>query len=177
LILKGETKMKKRLFILVAGLIVLSILVAPVTARTIRTDYEGFEYYVDSLAPGREWVSEDGVYHVRGAQEAYEDVVSDPRLCGDTVVTINANLQLADGPVWVYGPMWGTSRTDNDDGYWEGSWVGQRTESEGFSYIRCVLRGHGAYEGLQARVSYVRESPVFTDPFVVNGVVMEPGGD
>jgi hypothetical protein len=168
--------MKKRLFILVAGLIVLSILVAPVTARTIRTDYEGFEYYVDSLALGREWISEDGVYHVRGAQEAYEDVVNDPRLSGDTVVTINGNFHFADWPVIVYGPMWGTFRIDNDDGYWEGSWVGQRTEFGGFSYIRGVLCGHGAYEGLQARVSYVRESPVFTDPFVVHGVVMEPEG-
>jgi hypothetical protein len=166
--------MKKRLLILVAGLIVLSILVAPVAARTIRTEYYGFEYFVGSLSPGREWVS-GAVYHVRGAQEAYEDVVSDPRLCGDTLVTINANFQFADWPVIVYGPMWGTFRIDNDGGYWEGSWVGQRTE-QGFSYIRGVGRGYGAYEGLQARVDYVRESPAFTDPFVVCGVVMDPGG-
>ena len=169
--------MKKRLFILVAGLVVLSILAAPVAAGTTRTEYEGFEYFVDSLSPGREWVSDDGVYHVRGAQEAYEDVVSDPRLCGDTVVTINGNFQFADEPVIVYGPMWGTTRLDNEDGYWEGSWVGKRTESEGFSYIRGVFFGHGAYEGLQARVDYVRESPHFTDPFSVHGVVMDPGGE
>jgi hypothetical protein len=168
--------MKKRLFIFVAGLVVLSILAAPVAAGTIRTEYEGVEYFVESISPGREWVSDDGVYHVRGAQEAYEDVVDDPRLCGELVVTINANFAFADYPVIVYGPMWGTTRIENENGYWEGSWVGQRTE-EGFSYIRCVLHGHGAYEGLQARVEYARESPVFTDPFAVHGVVMEPGGN
>ena len=168
--------MKKQLFILAAGLIVLSILVAPVAAGTIRTEYEGVEYFVEKLSSGREWVSDDGVYHIRGAQEAYEDVVDDPRLCGDTIVTINANFQFADNPVIVYGPMWGTSRIDNEDGYWEGSWVGKRTE-QGFSYIRAVMKGHGAYEGLQARVDYARESPVFTDPFAVHGVVMDPGGE
>ena len=169
--------MKKQLFILVAGLVVLSIVAAPVAAGTIRTEYDGFEYYVDSISPGREWVSDDGVYHVRGAQEAYEDDVSDPRLCGDTVVTINGNFQFADYPVIIYGPMWGTARITNGAGYWEGSWVGRRTESEGFSYIRCVLHGHGDYEGLQARVEYARESPVFTDPFEILGVVMDPGGE
>lgn len=168
--------MKKRLFIFAAALMVLSILVVPAAAGTIRTPYEGYEYFVESLSSGWEWISEDGVYHIRGAQEAYEDVVSDPRLSGDLVVTINANFQLAVPPVYVYGPMWGTTRLDNEDGYWEGSWVGKRTE-QGFSYIRVVMKGHGAYEGLQARADYARESPVFTDPFAVHGVVMEPGGD
>ena len=167
--------MKKQLIILVAGLIVLSILAAPVAAGTIRTEYEGFEYFVEALSPGLEWVSGDRVYHARGAQEAYVDDVSDPRLCGDIVVTINCNFHLADAPVFVYGPMWGTSRIDNEDGYWEGSWVGKRTE-QGFSYIRAVMKGHGAYEGLQARADYARESPVFTDPFAVHGVVLDPGG-
>jgi len=167
--------MKKRLSILVAGLMVLSILAAPVAARTIRTEYDGVENYVEALSPGVEWVSEDGVYHVRGAQEAYEDVVSDDRLCGDLVVTINANFQLAEEPVYVYGPMWGTSILENDGGYWEGSWVGKRTK-EGYSYIRCVMHGHGGYEGLQARVDYVRENPDTTAPFEVNGVLMDPGG-
>ena len=167
--------MKKLLFSLVFGLAVMSILVVPVTAGTIKTEYGGSEYFVEALTPGKEWVSDDGVYHVRGAQEAYEDEVSDPRLCGDVVVNINANFQFADYPVIVYGPMWGTFRIENEDGYWEGSWVGQRTE-DGYSYIRGVLRGHGDYEGLQVRANYARESPVFTDPFTVHGVVIQPGG-
>ena len=158
-------------------LIVLFILAAPVAAGTIRTEYEGEEYYVGPVSPGRQWVSGGGVLHIRGLQEAYEDVVDDPRLCGDAVVTANMNFRFASPPVFVYGPMWGTFRIDNHSGYWEGSWVGERTESQGFSYIRAVLHGHGDYEGLQARVSYVRETPNPAAPFVVNGVVMDPGGD
>jgi hypothetical protein len=173
-------KMNKRIFTLQVAalmLIVLSILVAPVAARTLRTEYEGVELYVEPLLPGRQWISEDGVLHIRGGQEAYEDQVDDPRLCGDTVVTLNVNFHFADPPVMVYGPMWGTFRIDNDGGYWEGSWVGERTELQGFSYIRGVLHGHGAYEGLQARAEYVRESPDPTAPFVVHGVIMDPGGN
>ena len=169
--------MKKQLLVLVAGLMVLSILAAPVQAGTIRTDYEGLEHYVGPLSPGRQWISEDGVLHIRGGQEAYRDEVDDPRLCGDTVVTLNANFHPADPPVFVYGRMWGTFRIENEGGYWEGSWVGERTELEGFSHIRGVLHGHGAYEGLQARAEYVRESPDPTASFAVHGVVMDPGGD
>ncbi|MGD8474198.1 MAG: hypothetical protein PVH59_08735 [Anaerolineae bacterium] len=167
--------MKKRLTIFVAALMILSILAAPVAAGTIRTDYSGVENFEVALSSGVEWVSEDGIYHVRGAQEAYTDVVSDPRLCGDTVVTINANFQLAAPPVYVYGPMWGTVIIESNDGYWEGSWVGKRTE-QGWSYIRGVLHGHGDYEGLKARADYVRESPYATVPFTVHGVLMDPGG-
>jgi hypothetical protein len=169
--------MKKQFLVLVAGLMVLSILAAPVQAGTIRTDYEGLEDYVGPLLPGRQWISEDGVLHIRGGQEAYRDEVDNPCLCGDTVVTLNANFHLADPPVFVYGPMWGTFRIENEGGYWEGSWVGERTELQGFSYIRGVLHGHGAYEGLQARAEYVRESPDPTASFAVHGMVMEPGGD
>lgn len=156
------------------ALIVLSIAATPVTAGILRTGYEGLEHYVGPLSPGRQWISEDGVLHIRGGQEAYRDEVDDQRLCGDAVVTLNVNFHFASPPVMVYGPMWGTFRIDNDGGYWEGSWVGERTELEGFSYIRGILRGHGGYEGLQARVSYVRESPDPTAPFVIHGVVMEP---
>ena len=169
--------MKKQLFVLVAGLMALSILAAPVQAGTIRTDYEGLEYYVGPLSSGQQWISEDGVLHIRGGQEAYRDEVDDPRLCGDTIVTLNANFHLADPPVFVYGRMWGTFRIENEGGYWEGSWVGERTELQGFSYIRGVLRGHGAYEGLQARAEYVRETPDPTASFAVHGTIMEPGGD
>jgi hypothetical protein len=170
--------MNKRLLSLLAVVLtVFSVLAVPVAAQMNRTEYEGMEYFVGPVTPGRQWISEDGVLHIRGGQEAYRDEVDDPRLCGDTVVTLNANFHLADPPVFVYGRMWGTFRIENEGGYWEGSWVGERTELQGFSYIRGVLHGHGAYEGLQARAEYVRESPDPTASFAVHGMVMEPGGD
>ena len=170
--------MNKRLISLPTAalvLIVLSILALPVAARTIRTEYAGQEHYVSPLSPGRQWISEDGVLHIRGGQEAYRDDVDDSRLSGDVVVTLNVNFHFADPPVMVYGPMWGTIRIDNDGGYWEGTWTGERTESQGFSYIQAVLHGHGGYEGLQARASYVRESPDPNAPFAIQGVFIEPG--
>ena len=166
--------MKKRLSILVAGVIILSILAAPAAARTIRTEYAGHEYLIEALPGGRMWISEEGVLHIRDMQELYRDEVSDPRLSGDLLVTISANFQFTEVGE-MYGPMWGTSILENDGGYWEGSWVGKRTK-EGYSYIRCVMHGHGGYEGLQARVDYVRENPDTTAPFEVNGVLMDPGG-
>jgi hypothetical protein len=102
--------------------------------------------------------------------------VDDDRLCGDALVTINCNFQFAAPPVYVYGRMWGTERIENAGGYWEGHWVGERTE-QGYSYIKAVLHGHGEYEGLLARVEYARESPFFTDPFSVSGVAMDRGGE
>ena len=166
--------MKKWLTIFVAALMILSILAAPVAAGTIRTEYAGFEYFEGEIGGGRMWISDEGVLLIRDFQEAYTDVVSEPCLSGDLVVTINANFQLTEVEE-MYGPMWGTTILENDGGYWEGSWVGKRTE-EGYSYIRCVMHGHGDYEGLKARADYVRESPDPNDPFTVHGVLMDPGG-
>ena len=168
-------KGKKRLFVSAAvGLILLSVLAAPVAAGTTWTEFEGTSTPVpcDWCSPGRVWVSEDGVLHMRGMQELYYNNYGDPRITGYDLVTVNVNLQL---PA-AYGPMWCTARLENADGYWEGSAVGYRTE-QGYSYIQEVLHGHGAYEGLQARLDLVRENPAMDAPFVVHGVIMDPGGD
>jgi hypothetical protein len=165
--------MKKRLFAFaVVGLILLSILAAPVSAGTTWTEFEGWSTLQECpwCAPGRVWVSEDWVLHIRGMQEYDLNDYSDPRIAGLNLVTVNVNMQLPE----VYGPMWGTAHIEKDDGYWEGSWVGYRT-AEGGSYIQEVLHGHGAYEGLQARLDLMREDP--NAPFWVEGVIMDPGGD
>jgi hypothetical protein len=72
--------------------------------------------------------------------------------------------------------MWGKIRIENDGGYWTGSWVGERAEETGFTYIRVVMQGHGNYEGLQARTTYVREHPDPSVEFQVHGVIMESSG-
>ncbi len=169
--------MKKRLLaVAVVGLILLSSLAAPVAAGTTWKEIHGLSANPTPVSPGRQWISEDGILHIRGGQEAYSDTVDDSRLSGDDLVTLNVNFQLAPPPVMAYGQMWGTSYIENAAGYWEGSWVGERTE-QGFSYIRAVMHGHGAYKGLQARLEFARETPDTTAPFVIHGVIMEPGGD
>ncbi len=167
--------MKKRLFTFaVVGLILLSTLAAPVAAKTTWTEFEGPSTPVACpwCSPGRLWVSEDGVLHMRGMQEYYFNDYGDPRITGYDLVTVNVNLQL---PL-AYGPMWCTARLENENGYWQGTAVGYRTE-QGFSYIQEVLHGHGAYEGLQARLDLVREDPNPAAPFYVHGVIMDPGGE
>jgi hypothetical protein len=165
-------KSKKRvLAFAIVGLILVSVLAAPVAAETTWTEFEGWSTVQECpwCAPGRMWVSEDWVLHIRGMQEYYYNSFSDPRIAGYEVVTINVNMQLPE----VYGPMWCTTRLENDDGYWESTAVGYRT-AEGASYIHAVYHGHGAYEGLQARLDITRDDP--NAPFWVEGVIMDPGG-
>jgi len=167
--------MKKRLLILIASLLLLTILAGPVAAKTIRSPYEGVEYCGPPTG-GRYWISEDGVMHIRGAQADCIDILDDDRISGNVLVTINANFQFSDSALGIYGPMWGTVRISNKGGYWEGTWTGKLTELEGFSYIRSVVFGYGDYEGLQARAKAVRESPNPADPYQIHGVIMDPGG-
>jgi hypothetical protein len=163
--------MKKRLLLLLVCLTLLSILAVPTAAKTTRTEYEG-EEDCGQMMGGRQWISEDGVYHVRDAQSHCTDDTDDPRMSGDALITVNANFQFSD--TGVYGPMWGTVRVSNEGGYWEGTWTGKVTELEGSTYIRSVVFGHEDYEGLQARATLVRESPEVT--YQIHGVIMDPGG-
>ena len=167
--------MKKWTLILLVSLMALSFLVVPAAAKAPRTVFEGGST-CGPVTDAREWISDDGVLHARDGHLACNTVVSDDRYSGEEQVTVNYNFQFAPSPVFIYGPMWGKLRVSNEDGYWEGSWVGKRTALEGFSYIRAVLRGHGDYAGLQARVDYIRLSPDPTAPYQVYGVIMAPGG-
>jgi len=168
--------MSRRIFKLsIALLLVLFVLAAPVAAGTTWTPYEGISYGTCEGPEGQSWISGDRVLHKRGGVSYWYDEVSDPRLSGPLVLTVNWNFQLTAPPVFGYGPEWGTMRISNEGGYWEGHWVGERTE-EGYSYITAVLHGYGDYQGLQARTDYVHETTDPSVPFTVHGVVMNPGG-
>lgn len=168
--------MKKWMLLILVGVIALTFVVVPVSAKTIRTPYEGSEVCgVVIMSDAREWFSEGGVYHVRnGSLECTDTVPNEPRVSGDVFLTINWNFQFIDlGP--PFGPMWGKIRLSNDDGYWEGSWVGKIT-LEGHSNIYAVMHGHGGYEGLQARAYYFKDSPM-SSTYQVTGFIMDPGGE
>jgi len=167
--------MKKWMILLLVGVIALSIMVKPVAAQTIRTDYEGSEECGDVItSDAREWFSEDGVYHVRnGWLECTDTVPGEPRVSGDVFLTINWNFQFT--MTYPFGPMWGTIHLENEGGYWEGIWVGEITELEGYSYIYTVMRGFGNYKGLQARANFFKDSPM-SSTYHFTGVIMEPGG-
>jgi len=166
--------MKKLTFVFLVSLIALAFLVAPVSAKTIRTEYTGSEECGDVImSDARVWFSDGGLMHVRNGGIECTDIVDDDRITGEVFVTVNWNFKFT--PQNPYGPMWGTIRLDNEGGYWEGTWVGEITELEGYSYIYAVMRGFGDYEGLQARATYFKDSPS-SSTYQVTGFIMNPGG-
>ena len=167
--------MKKWTLLILVGVIAMIVLVAPVSAQTIRTDYTGIEECGEvMMSDARVWFSDDGLMHVRNGWIDCTDAVNDPRIGGEVFVTVNWNFQFT--MTHPYGPMWGKIRLDNEGGYWEGSWVGEITELEGYSYIYAVMRGYGEYEGLQARATYFKNSPM-SNTYQVSGFIMNPGGE
>jgi len=162
--------MKKWTLIILVGLIALSAtMVKPVSAQTIRTPYEGEE--VCGPVMGIDPLNFE--MHARNAWSYCTDETNDPRISGEVFVTINWNFKFITYP---YGPMWGTIRLSNDGGYWEGSWVGEITKLEGYSYIYAVMRGYGDYAGLQARATYFKDSPL-SSTYQVTGIIIDPGGE
>ena len=168
--------MKKLTIVFLVSLIAMAFLVAPVSAKTIRTPYVGSEECGGVItSDGREWFSEYGVYHVRnGTLECTDTVPDEPRVSGDVFLTINWNFQFT--TTHPFGPMWGKIRLDNEGGYWEGIWVGKITEHEGDSYIHSVMRGFGGYEGLQARANFFKDSSM-SSTYQISGFIMDPGGE
>jgi hypothetical protein len=85
--------------------------------------------------------------------------VSDPRLAGSMTA-------VADQYQWPLQPWWETLtlRISNDDGAWQGSFIGTREGSQ-FGRASVVLEGEEAYEGLYAWMD------MSDFPSVANGVI------
>ena len=101
--------------------------------------------------------------------------MSDPRISGDETVVVNYHFSLMPEPVYVTGPMWGTSRIENKGGSWDVVWTGVRDE-RGFAYIHGMALGQGGYEGMKAHYTGMREDPDETLPFEYVGYIIEPDG-
>ncbi len=141
------------------------------SAQAIKTEYQGREFFVESVAPGKQWVTADGIVHVRNAQTHYRDETSDPRISGELLITVRGNFRLAPPPVMFYGPMGGKMDLTNSGGAWIGTWVGIRTP-DGISRIHAVLRGAAQYKGLQARATYVTD-PSIPSEFIIAGEIIQ----
>jgi len=158
---------------LVAALLLLTA--APATAHVTRTPFTGTEVWVEDLDPGTEIAPPDsGLSKVRGAVSRFALEVSDPRVSGDDVATVNWNFKLVDEPVYVTGPMWGTFRITNDGGYWKGVWAGYR-DKRGYSYMEFVGTGGDGYAGLKLRLHIERLNPDPTTVETVTGYILERG--
>jgi hypothetical protein len=170
--------MSKRIFkFSAASFVVLVLLVAPVAARTTWTEFTGISAATSPGSGGRMWVS-DGVIHIRDYQVETTFDATDDRMDGTLVNTFNANWHLVEGLLFPgHGRMWGTVLITNDDGHWDCSYTGERTKSDYYTYIRSVCHGYGDYEGLQARMNLVNETPNPDAQLFAHGVIMDPGGE
>ncbi|HLE16600.1 MAG TPA: hypothetical protein VI776_17795 [Anaerolineales bacterium] len=166
-----NVKMRRLLVLLVLiGLLVLPV--AQAGAKTVKTPFTGTEILVEDISPGRESFPDKNLYQIRDAVSLFEVTASDPRVSGEDLVKINANFKLVDPPVFVHGPMWGEFTISNPDGYWQGTWTGVRAKN-GFSYIRFVGDGHGAYKGMQIHIRFERLTPDPTQPETMSGYIIE----
>lgn len=171
-------KKKNLLCILILVLIAAFIAAAPVMAKAVKSNFSGTSYFVTPIDP-QNWMFfyPNGNEHARGMVLLFEDVVEtgDARIGGMNTVVVNYNFRPVPGPGEWAGPMWGTIRVVNDDGYWEGTYTGERTK-DGFLYIRSVYHGGGEYEGLHAKVYLERLSPDPTAPSAFWGYILDPHG-
>ncbi len=158
-------KTKRKVVFSILLVLVLS-LTSGIAIANNKTPYSGTECWVADLAPG-EWVLIDGKMHVSGYVQQFVDAASDPRISGDTSVTVNAILD----PATFSGPMWGNGEIVNANGAWTGHWVGSLDNY--VSSIHANMHGSGAYEGLIAYIEYNRPGPWAC--FVVEGYIVEAG--
>jgi len=165
-----------RVSVLVLVLMATLLLVAgPAAAKATRTEFTATETWVEDISLGKEWVTADKIYHIRGGESLYMVEATDPRVSGEEIITLNLNMKLVDDEaVWATGPMWGTFRITNEGGYWEGLWTGVRDE-QGYSYIEYVGSGGGGYAGLQLRVDNERLTPDTSIPHTWTGYILDPG--
>lgn len=114
---------------------------------------------------------------MRGVIGAARITSTDPRLTGNALQTVNAELLVADGS----GRVWGKLEVQADaGGDWEGSFEGQ-TEPTGsgqwVTTLKLVGRGRGgAIDGLLFRAEEVAYQNVFMGPHLgqVTGTILQP---
>jgi predicted ester cyclase len=146
----------------------------PIWAVAGKTEFSGFSYFEETLDEGDAEETDDYLAG-QGLTLLYDDDMSDPRISGDETVVVNYHFSLMPEPVYVTGPMWGTSRIENEGGSWDVVWTGVRDE-RGFAYIHGMALGQGGYEGMKAHYTGKREDPDETLPFEYVGYIIEPDG-
>jgi len=109
------------------------------------TDGEGPEYVVGSSSltvtkSATKTVVGD-VTQYRGQEMTSSGTMSDPRVTGTTRITLNLDMH---GSV---ASEWGTTRTENAQGAWEGNWTGASWNDGTATSVSGWLIGSGAYAG------------------------------
>jgi hypothetical protein len=132
------------------------------------TDGEGPEYVTGTdsalrvTQSGTETVV-GGVTQIRGQEMESLETMNDPRVSGTSRITLNGDLH---DPVMA---EWGTTRLENADGAWEGTWTGASWDAGGATNVSGWLVGTGAYAGFTYYFHVFGPST----PYQVEGIIFE----
>ena len=119
------------------------------------TPWRGFEISGEEIEAGRQWMSEDGILHIRGRIIRDRLETDNVRLTGFLTVQMNYNLNVTTGT----GTMSGQWSLDPDEH--EGTWKGTSV----LKFRNFVLSGHGHgkgagdFKGLQITVKFHETLP------------------
>jgi hypothetical protein len=103
------------------------------------------------------------VTELRGQEMTSLETLNDPRVTGTSQITLNGDLH---GTVMA---EWGTTRLENADGAWVGTWTGASWNDGSATSVSGWLAGSGAYAG------YTYYFHVYgpSTPFQVEGIIFE----
>ena len=139
-----------------------------------------------SLQEGKTWMSDDGIFHIRG--RILQSVVASESAyhAGTGEIIGNANIDLAT----MLGEYHGTLKIFPTavNGYWAGSWVVQMTPAGQNGHAR--LQGYGDLEGWSIKAELTYLPPFILANFkhlcggsqpvagtLSNGYILMPGGE
>lgn len=148
---------KRRIFAgILLALVVIGFGVTSAVAQPTEIAIEAAECTVEIIEPGREWVDEDNIYHLRGRVTKNIKVSDYVLLNGIDIVEINLNLDLTDGSGDGFGS--GTFQPDGMNGTFIGRWTGEF--NGGILTGQAVNHGTGDFQSMRGEASF---EPI-TDP-------------
>jgi hypothetical protein len=163
---------------IVMALVIAGLIITPALAKPTEIPIEAIECTVQIIEPGREWIDDEHVYHLRGRVVKNMKVADYALLNGTDTVLINLNLNLIDGS----GDGFGSSvfQPDEVDGTFRGSWTGEF--SGGLLTGRAVMHGTGNLQPMRGEASF---EPIIDgtdlpcegwEPMRFTGVIFDPLG-
>jgi hypothetical protein len=147
-------------------LVTFAVIVAPLSALAAshdatRTDASFTSTQIEIVDPGKEWVDDAGIYHVRGLTEI-DDITGDITGTGEIVISIDflAPGECTEDSCPGYTEIWGTVDIENDEGRWTGRFTQSISDVPGseYAFTSIALHGRGGYAGMSFFGEFVDDS-------------------
>jgi len=155
---------------------VVLIITGIVWAKATKTAVTGTTYVIPSgQEPLREWIDEDGIWHVRGEVANY---IHEGDLEGTGVGIVNLNLDFSTGDGDESGYSTSVMTWEGLSGTFEGSFNMLYTGWVGVGH--GVYHGTGDFTGMKLMEDFIIDFTVTPEPpFVVNyeGTILNPHGE